>query len=293
MQIKRRKCRNGEWMAIFWCPKRGCQTTRSARAGSRFFHFTDLNQCCNSGLTLCQIVELIFMFVLELPTQMVIDWTGRSKECVTDWFNMCREVCTAVLKTKNKLVGNAQNPIQIDEAHFAGRRKYNRGRLLARDAPPSLTDIIAEVINNRNYGARVDGPWVFGLKNGNDCRYFYIHQHDRETLLPIIERECEAGSEIHSDEWAAYRCLTSRGFIHKTVNHQMSYVDANTGAHTQNIERSWLDAKIKLLKKMRGVPLHHLQSHLDHYCWRLYHQDGPNLFLVMLVDIMNNVNESQ
>lgn len=113
MQVKRRKCRNGEWMPIFRCPKRVRQTTRSARAGSRFFHFTDLNQRCNSGLTLCEIVELVFMFVLELPTQMVMDRTGRSKDCVTDWFNMCREVCTAVLKTKRKMVGNAQNPIQI------------------------------------------------------------------------------------------------------------------------------------------------------------------------------------
>lgn len=226
---------------------------------------------------------------------MVMDRTRRSKECVTDWFNfnMCREVCTAVLKTKNKLVGNAQNPIQIDEARFAGRWKYNRGRLLAGDAPPSLTDINAEVINNRNYGAQVDGPWVFGLKNGNDCRYFYVHRRDQEILLPIIERECEAGSEIHSDEWPAYRCLTSCGFIPKTLNHQMSYVDANTVAHTQNIDRSWLDAKIKLLKKMRGVPLYHLQSHLDHYCWRLYRQDRPDLFLAMLEDIVNNVNKSQ
>lgn len=37
MQIKRRKCRSGEWMAIFRCPKRGCQTTRSARAAADFF----------------------------------------------------------------------------------------------------------------------------------------------------------------------------------------------------------------------------------------------------------------
>jgi hypothetical protein len=27
MQIKRRKYRNGEWMAIFRCSKKGCQTT--------------------------------------------------------------------------------------------------------------------------------------------------------------------------------------------------------------------------------------------------------------------------
>jgi len=46
------------------------------------------------------------------------------------------------------MVGNAQNTIQIDEARFAGRRKYNSGRLLAGDVPPALTDIHAEVINN-------------------------------------------------------------------------------------------------------------------------------------------------
>lgn len=55
---------------------------------------------------------------------------------------MCQEVCTAVLKTKNKLVGNAQNPIQIDEARFTDRRKYIRGRLLAGNALPT-TDINA------------------------------------------------------------------------------------------------------------------------------------------------------
>jgi len=56
------------------------------------------------------------------------------------------------------------------------------GRLLAGVSPPSLTDINAEVINNRNHGARVDVPWVFGFKNGNDCLYFYVHRHDREKL---------------------------------------------------------------------------------------------------------------
>ena len=38
-----------------------------------------------------------------------------------------------------------------------------------------------------------------------------------------------------------------------------------TGARTQSIERSWLDAKIKILKKMRDVPMTMFQSHLDHY----------------------------
>ena len=65
-------------------------------------------------------------------------------------------------------------PIQIDKARFAGRRKYNRGRLLAGDAPPNDEDEDAVVVNARNHGARIDGPWVFGLRQGNDCRYFYV-----------------------------------------------------------------------------------------------------------------------
>ena len=54
---------------------------------------------------------------------------------------------------------------------------------------------------------------------------------------------------IHSDEWPAYASLGRRGFAHSTVNHQRNYVDPGSGAHTQAVERSWLDAKIKILKK--------------------------------------------
>jgi len=85
------------------------------------------------------------------------------------------------LKIKKKIVGNVQNPIQIEKARFVGRRKYNSGRLLSGDATPTLTNINAEVINNRNHGAKVDGPWVFGIKNGNACRYFYVHRRNQET----------------------------------------------------------------------------------------------------------------
>jgi len=51
-----------------------------------------------------------------------------------------------------------------------------------------------EFQNGRNHGQRVDGPWVFGLKKGSDCRYFYVLRKEKNTLLQIIQRECEAGS---------------------------------------------------------------------------------------------------
>lgn len=137
----------------------------------------------------------------------------------------------------------------------------------------------------RNHGARVDGPWVFGLRQGSDCRYFVVERRDKQTLIPIIKRECEPGSVIHSYEWPAYRGLTAAGFRHDTVNHQKNYVDPTTGAHTQGIERSWLDAKVTVLKKKRGVPLYLLQGHLDHYCWQMKQKNEPELFVALLDDV--------
>jgi len=58
---------------------------------------------------------------------------------------------------------------------------------------------------------------------------------------------------IHSDEWPAYSNLNAMGYQHFTVNHQQHYVDPAAGAHTQAIERSWLDAKAMILKRMPGL----------------------------------------
>ena len=181
--------------------------------------------------------------------------------------------------------GTHEMPVQIDEARFAGRKKYNRGRLLAGDHGPLSEDSEAEVDNKKNHGARIDGPWVFGLKQGADCRYFYVQRRDKDTLVPIIQSECQKGSVIHSDEWLAYSNLNAIGFIHKTVNHQRNYVDPGSGAHTQGIESSWLNAKINILKKKRGVPTAMLQSHLDHFCWKVWRKESDDLFLSFLHDI--------
>lgn len=286
MQEKRKRDRGGEFRPVLRCTQRGCQTTRSVRQGNTFFHYTDLNNRVNSNLTLCGILELVLMFTQEIPLNLTVQLTGKSTATVNDWFNMCREVCSGMLRRRPQLLGTASEPIQIDEARFAGRRKYNRGRMLQGDSPAEDRDNHVVIANQRNHGNRIDGPWVFGLKKGTDLRYFYVERRDRDTLLPIIQRECAPESVIHSDEWPAYTTLRNHGFIHHTVNHQESYVNPANGVHTQGIERSWLDAKVKLLKKMRGVPIASFQSHLDHYCWKVANKN-EDLFLAFLRDIRN------
>jgi hypothetical protein len=90
---------------------------------------------------------------------------------------------------------------------------------------------------------------------------------------------------IHSDEWLAYGDRNAIGYSHFTVNHQENYVDPVTGVKTQAIERAWLDAKTRILKKMRGVPNELFQSHLDHICWKVPRKNAEDSLLAFLNDI--------
>ena len=117
---------------------------------------------------------------------------------------------------------------------------------------PFSIDSDVDPENNRNHGYRIYRPWVSSTQ-GSDCRYFWMGQHDPNTLIPIFENECAYGSMIHSYEWPAYSNLNTMGYQHSTANHQQHYVDSGTGAHTQANERSWLDAKMMILKRMWAV----------------------------------------
>lgn len=67
--------------------------------------------------------------------------------------------------------------------------------------PSSSEDSDIEVRNGRNHGQIVNGPWVgvFRLKYDSYCQYFYVLSRDKNMWFPIIQRECEVGTVIHSD----------------------------------------------------------------------------------------------
>ena len=88
---------------------------------------------------------------MDLLYTKVQQLTGRGQEDTCDWFKLCGEICTQIVfvTRRGKMIGTAEDPVQIDEARFAGGRKYNR--LFQGDQPPDSTDSEAEVGNNRNH----------------------------------------------------------------------------------------------------------------------------------------------
>ena len=73
--------RKGEWTPFIRCAKKGCETMRSVWHGNAslpFFPYTDVINRLNSNLTLYKIIELAYLFVIEIPLKRAVALTGRS-----------------------------------------------------------------------------------------------------------------------------------------------------------------------------------------------------------------------
>jgi len=152
-----------------------------------------------------------------------------------------------------------------------------------------LSDEEEPDFSNRNYGKKLTGPWVFGMcqkdENGViEARYFVVEKRDRQTLHGIIQNGIEIGTEIHTDEWLAYKTLETKGYIHKTVNHSQFFVDPINGAHTQRIENLWGGLKLRIVKKMHGTSPSLLPSYLAEQWWRL-RNSNDDIFECFLRDV--------
>ena len=109
-------------------------------------------------------------------------------------------------------------------------------------------------------GRRVrDDVWVFGVisTEHHPCRGYFevVRRRDRATLTQILRRVLLPGSEIHTDDWGAYRNLhlyVPNVTIHRTVVHQNNFVDPVTGVHTQEAESAWARLKYHV-KREKGI----------------------------------------
>lgn len=198
-----------------------------------------------SRLTYRQIILFIYCWSKELTSISFCECElGVAKDAVIDWNNYLREVCANTLICNPVIVGGPNTTVEIDESLFT-RRKYAVGRVFPQQ-------------------------WVFGgiCRETGECFMFTVPDRTAATLMPIIRTNILPGTTVLSDQWRAYNGIgTVPGFTHQTVNHSLNFVDPNSGANTQRIERSWKAAKERN-KRHNGTHRHMLDSYMCEFMWR-------------------------
>lgn len=130
------------------------------------------------------------------------------------------------------------------------------------------------------------------------CRGYFqvVPRRYRATLNPILQRVLLPGSEVHSDDWAAYRNLprhVPNVSVHRVVVHKDHFVDPRTGIHTQEVESTWSQLKYHV-KRERGIRRLDLQDFLNEEMWRQWRgQDAvlPNIIQIISYIIHLNLSE--
>jgi transposase-like protein len=67
---------------------------------------------------------------------------------------------------------------------------------------------------------------------------------------------------------------------HKTVNHEVWYVDGDK--HTNTIECFWALLKRGIVGQFHKVTLKHLPKYIDEFCYRFNHRQHKDLFALTL-----------
>ena len=172
-----------------------------------------------------------------------------NKNNVVDWNNFLCELCAANLLANPMANGGPNTTVEVDKSLFT-RRKNHQGQQL----PPQ---------------------WEFGgiCRETRECFMYTMPDRRAATLLPIIQGSIRPGTTIMPDMWAAYGGIQAMGYAHLTVNHTYEFVDPITGAHTQNVENSWKNAK-QSNKKRNGTHRSMLYSYLCEWMW--HQRSGSN-----------------
>ncbi|ETV81269.1 hypothetical protein H257_05833 [Aphanomyces astaci] len=154
---------------VLWCRQNGwrwrCKkkphadrpVEKSIRAGSFF---------AKSKLPLTTLLRLLYAWASHKPAKTVMDEEGVSTDTACNWYNYCRDICSAEMLASEMKIGGEGHVIEIDETSLKKKSKYGRG----------------EVHPDR---------WLFGSVDRATKRWFGIlvgEDRTKPTLLALIKK---------------------------------------------------------------------------------------------------------
>lgn len=225
----------------------------------------------NIHLEIKHIFYIFWLWAAECNSITASNIINIPRNSIYQQYRFLRDICSKnLLQMPDLILGGPGIVVQVDESVIS-RRKYHRGRV-------------------------VKEKWVMGLYDTSTKRgmVMYIPNRRAETLLDVILKHVKPGTEIWTDCWSGYRCLSTLGnvsqFIHKTVNHSQNFVDPATNTCTNMVEGYW--AKLKAyLRKLNVLNSKFLPEYIDQFLWK-EHYGGTcqSRFENILIHITENYN---
>jgi hypothetical protein len=173
----------------------------------------------------------------------------------TAWFMIHRIRTAMQIDETDQLTGT----VEADETFVGGsaqnmHRKARERRGLGRQAKKHHTGVIGMMSRKGRVRARV------------------INTRTRDELIPIIREHIADGTELYTDNHAAYDFL-DEWYNHEWINHSIcEYVRGN--AHTNSIENFWSIFKRCIKGTYISVDAVHLQRYVEEQVFRYNERHG-------------------
>ncbi len=121
-------------------------------------------------------------------------------------------------------------------------------------------------------------PVVGMAERGGDVRAEVIKKDklNAKSLSALVRRNVDiSDTTLITDEYGGYVGI-KKFMPHKTINHQVWYVDGKI--HTNTIEGFWALLKRGIVGQFHKVSLKHLPKYLDEFCYRHNHRKTADVF---------------
>ncbi len=149
--------------------------------------------------------------------------------------------------------------VEVDETYLGGQKKNKRKSQLKKDKETYGKE------SKRGFGTTKQP--VFGILARNGKVYAeLVDDTEAKDLIPIITKKVKSGTRVCSDTWRAYTGLATKGYVHRTVEHQKKEY-AKGKNHINGLEGFWGYLKRQLASR-GGIRREKLPLYLAEYVWR-------------------------